>query len=124
MITAPLPDIAPKLVLRGLHRHLNDVAKASIEARAEQLFSHEPPILHLRVEIERAHGGATWLFAAKGHIEMTDRVLNASVTTEDAHKSVNLLIDKLDRMIRRRTTPLSPARHEDAVRASASHGSD
>ena len=117
MITAILPSVGPKLMLRGIHLDLSDATRASIETKAERLFRHEPRILRLRIEVERAHGGGTWLFTAKGHIEISGPDLRASVTTEDAHKSVNLLIDKLDRMIRRRTTALNSRRHGDDIRS-------
>lgn len=122
MISAPLPSVSAKLILRGVHLDLSDATKASIETKAERLFRHEPRILRLRIEVERSHGGGTWLFTAKGHIEIGGPDLQASVTTEDAHKSVNLLVDKLDRMIRRRTTALSSRRYEDDIRAHAGHG--
>lgn len=121
MITAPLPGVGAKLILRGVHLNLNDATKASIETKAERLFRHEPQILRLRIEVERVHGGGTWLFAAKGHIEISGPDLQASVTTEDAHKSVNLLIDKLDRMIRKRTTAMNSRRHDDDIRAYTAH---
>lgn len=122
MIAATLPSVGGKLILRGIHLDLNDATKAAVETKAERLFRHEPRILRLRVEVERAHGGGTWLFTAKGHVEISGPDLQASVTTEDAHKSINLLIDKLDRMIRRRTTELSRRRHHDDIRAHAGPG--
>lgn len=121
MITAPLPHAGAKLILRGIHLNLNDATKASIETKAERLFRHEPQILRLRIEVERAHGGGTPLFRAKGHIEISDPDLQASVTTDEPHKSVNLLIDKLDRLIRKRTTAMNRRRHDDDIRAYAVH---
>jgi putative sigma-54 modulation protein len=64
------------------------------------------------------------MFAARGHIEISGPDLRASVTTEDAHKSVNLLIDKLDRMIRRRTTAINRRRRGEDIRAYALVGSN
>ena len=119
MIAAPLPNIGAKLILTGIHLDLNEATKASIETKAERLFRHEPRILRLRIDVERASGGGTWMFTAKGHIEISGPDLMASVTTEDAHKSVNLLIDKLDRMLRKRTTAMSSGRHDDDIRAHA-----
>lgn len=119
MISPTLPPVGAKLILRGIHLDLNDATKASIETKAERLFRHEPAILRLRIDVERSPGGGTWLFTAKGHIEIGGPDLQASVTTEDAHKSVNLLIDKLDRMIRRRTTAMTSRRHEDDIRTYA-----
>ena len=119
MTAATLPGIGAKLILSGIHLDLNEATKASIETKAERLFRHEPRILRLRIDVERAPGGGTWMFTAKGHIEIGGPDLMASVTTEDAHKSVNLLIDKLDRMICKRTTALSSGRNDDDIRAYA-----
>ena len=102
MIFSILPTVAAKVILRGIHLDLTDATRASIETKTERLFRHEPQILRLRIDVERSHGGGAWLFTAKGHIEIGGPDLQASVTTENAYKSVNLLIDKLDRMLRKR----------------------
>ena len=104
-----------KLLLRGVHLDLGAATRLSIEAKAERLFRHAPTILRLRIDIERGPGGGTWLFTAKGHIEIEGPDLRASVTTEDAHKSVSLLIDKLDRMLRKRATSRRTDRYETAA---------
>ncbi len=116
MISAPQPSSDTKLILRGINVDLSDATKASIENKAARLFRHEPRILRLRLEVEREQGGGT-LFMAKGHVEISGPDLRASVTTADPHQSINLLIDKLDRMIRRRTTALTARRYEDDIRA-------
>ena len=117
MIAATLPPVGAKLILRGIHLDLNDATKACIESKAERLFRHEPRIIRLRIDVERAHGGRTWLFTAKGHIEISGPDLKASVTSEDALKSASLLIDKLDRMIRRRSTAINSRLHDGDIRA-------
>ena len=117
MIAATLPPVSAKLILRGIHLELNDATKASIETKAERLFRHEPRIVRLRIDVERAHGGRVWLYTAKGHIEISGPDLKASVTTEDPQKSVSLLIDKLDRMIRRRATAINSRLHDGDIRA-------
>ena len=76
----------------------------------------EPRILRLRIGVELENRGTARLFVAKGHIEIQGPDLQASVETEDAYKSVDLLIDKLDRMLRKRTTALHGARGEDDIR--------
>lgn len=119
MIPVIPSNVGANLILRGIHLQLNEATKAAIEAKVERLFRHEPQILRLRIDVEQTHGGGTPLYAAKGHIEIRGPDLKASVTTEDAHKSVNLLIDKLDRMIRRRTTAINSRRYDDDIRAHA-----
>lgn len=116
MITANSYDLSTKLILRGIHLDLTDAMKASIEAKAERLFRHEPSILRIRIGVELDHRGSSRLFVAKGHIEIQGPDIQASVGTEDAYKSVDLLIDKLDRMLRKRTTALQGARANDDIR--------
>jgi len=42
-------------------------------------------------------------FVAKGHIEVGGPDLIARVASEDGYKSIDLLVDRLDRMLRERT---------------------
>jgi putative sigma-54 modulation protein len=103
---------------------LNEATRLTIETKAERLFRHEPRILRLRIDVERGHGGGTWLFTAKGLVEILGPDLRASVTTEDAYKSVSLLMDKLDRMLRRRATALNAERQADDIRAYTTAGAN
>jgi len=41
-------------------------------------------------------------FIAKGHVVIHGPDMNCSVASDDCHKSVDLLVDRLDRMLRRR----------------------
>jgi putative sigma-54 modulation protein len=121
MPTSPL--IAPtsfaigtKLIVRGIHLELTEAMKISINTKAERLFRHEPRILRIRIDVDRDHRGSVRLFTAKGHIEIAGPDLQASVKSEDAYKAVDLLIDKLDRMLRRRVTALQSGRATDDIR--------
>lgn len=117
MIPVLSSEHAAKLILRGIHIGLTDAMKASIEAKAERLFRHEPRILRVRIDVERDLRGRTRVFTAKGHIEIAGPDLRASVTTENAYHSLDLLIDKLDRMLRKRTTAVLHRRTTDDIRA-------
>lgn len=98
----PLFDTDAKLLLRTLHVDLDARARASIEAKAARLFRHEPRILRLRIEVERDLRGRNRGFLAKGRVELAGPDLAASVSADTALASVTLLIDKLDRMLRKR----------------------
>ena len=106
-----------KLVLRGIHVDLNDAAKALIESKAERLFRHEPRILRLRIEVERDIRGRNRAFTAKGRVELAGPDLTASVTAAAGPASITLLIDKLDRMLRKRASNLMRRRASDDIRA-------
>src|SRR5690606_36681602 len=90
-----LPDHESKLILRGIHVWLTDAMKAALETKAERLFRHEPRILRLRIDVERDLRGRVPVFTAKARIDLPGPDVTASVTSEDAYTSINLLIDKL-----------------------------
>lgn len=108
-----------KLLLRGIRFELNEATKALVEAKAERLFRHEPGILRLRIDVERDARGRTGWFTAKARVELAGPDLTASVTTDKAPASVTLLIDKLDRMLRKRASNLLRRRNADDIRAHA-----
>lgn len=107
----------PTLIIRGIHLWLTEAMKVALESKAERLFRHEPRILRLRIDVERDLRGRTRVFTAKGRIEIAGPDLTASVTTADAYSSINLLIDKLDRMLRKRMTSVIRRRTTDDIRA-------
>src|SRR5690606_20265151 len=102
MISAPSLHSDSKLILRGIHLGLTPAMKAAIEAKSSRLFRHEPQIIRLRIDVEPTPAAGVRSFTARGHVEISGADLLASIATEDAYKSVDLLMDKLDRMLRRR----------------------
>lgn len=106
-----------KLILRGIHLWLTDAMKAALATKATRLFRHEPRILRLRIDVEHDLRGRTRVFTARGRVELAGPDLTASVTTDDAYVAINLLIDKLDRMLRKRMTQVLRRRVSDDIRA-------
>ena len=112
-----MPHITPevigaKLILRGIHLDLTDAMKAIIHEKVARLLRHEPRIDRIRFDVEldktktsHAH------FIAKAHIEIHGPDLVASVDSEDAYKSIDLLVDKLDGLLRKRHSELKEKRH-------------
>jgi putative sigma-54 modulation protein len=78
--------------------------KSAISQKAERLFRHEPRIVRLRIDVACDRNRSGRWFTARGRLEMAGPDLSASVTSDDGYASINLLIGKLDRMLRRRTT--------------------
>lgn len=78
--------------------------RTSISRKADRLFRHEPRIIRLRVDVACDHRRGFRELTAKGHVEVPGRDLSAAVTTDDGYRSIGLLIDKLDRMLRKRMT--------------------
>lgn len=106
----------PRLVLRGVHLWLTDAMRASITRKADRLFRHEPRIIRLRVDVACDHRKGFRAFTAKGHVEMPGPDLSAAVTTDNGYSSISLLIDKLDRMLRKRMTALIRRRMSGDIR--------
>ena len=76
-------------------------------------------MLRVRIEVERDVRGRNRGFTAKGRIELAGPDLTAAVTAETARTSITLLIDKLDRMLRKRTTAALRLRTSGDIRAHA-----
>jgi putative sigma-54 modulation protein len=59
----------------------------------------------------RPEGEICSRFKAKGHLMIDGPALNASVESDECHKAVSLLADKLDRMLNRRAQLYKVKRH-------------
>jgi putative sigma-54 modulation protein len=102
-----------EFILTGIHMELTEALKNIAKEKVERLFRHEERIVRIRVELEwDKRNDPEKQFVAKGHIEILGPDLNCSVATEDCLKSLDLLIDKLDRMIRRRSRLKRVKRHQ------------
>jgi putative sigma-54 modulation protein len=111
-------DRAHELIVSGIHLDLTPSLKTFVHDKAERLFRHEEQIVRIRVEIEcDSKQDPEHRFTAKGHIEIHGPDMNATVTTNEAHKAVALLTDKLDRMLRRRSRFFKVKRHRTGMKA-------
>ena len=93
------------VIISGLNMDLTDAIRNVVEAKAEKLFEHEDHIVRMRVELEynahkRTHQNE---FIAKGHLEVRGNDHNAHAETDDLYKSIDEMVNKLDRMLRRRS---------------------
>ena len=71
----------------------------------EKIFKHEEKIIRARVELERStksssHGNE---FVAKGHLELKGGSITISSASDNIFKSIDDLVEKLDRGLRRRS---------------------
>lgn len=93
-----------KLIISGLHIDLTDALKQKVLDKVEKLFSHEHDIIRIRVELEyKAHSSKKEEYIAKGHIEINGPPMVVTEASNDLYKSIDSLIIKLDRMLRRRS---------------------
>lgn len=93
------------VIISGLNMELTDAIKNVVQAKAEKLFEHDDHIIRMRVELEydshrKSHQKE---FIAKGQLEVRGNDHVVSVATEDLYKSIDLMVQKLDRMLRRRS---------------------
>ena len=101
-----------ELIVSGIHLELTPSLKTFVQEKADRLFRHEERILRLRVELEcDPKEKFEARFKAKGHVAIHGPALNASVSSDECHKAVALLVDKLDRMLSRRAKLVRVKRH-------------
>lgn len=87
-----------------------------MQEKADRLFRHEERINRIRVELEfDARQDPEHRFTAKGHISINGPDMNASVSANECHKAVSLVVDKLDRMLRRRSRFFKVKRHRTGI---------
>jgi putative sigma-54 modulation protein len=92
------------LIVSGIHLELTPSLKTFVREKADRLFRHEEYIDRVRIELEYdGKEDISTRFKAKGHITIHGPDMNAVVQAEECHKAVALLVDKLDRMLRRRS---------------------
>ncbi len=92
-----------ELIISGRHLELTEALKNFVKDKTDKLFRHEERIVRIRVELEAEKlQTKETLFRAKGIIEINGPDMVASEASDDMYKSIDLLVNKLDRMIRRR----------------------
>lgn len=105
-----------ELIVSGIHLELTPSLKNFVQQKVDRLFRHEERILRIRVELEcDPKQSVATRFCAKGHISIHGPDLNASVSTDECHKAVAMLVDKLDRMLQRRAQMYKAKRHRTPV---------
>jgi putative sigma-54 modulation protein len=93
------------VIISGLHMDLTPAIKNIVYEKVEKLFQHEERIIRLQIELEHStqnKQNAETPYVAKGHIEMRRKPIIVTTASEDLYKSIDDLVHKLDRQIRRR----------------------
>ncbi|MCX6944780.1 MAG: ribosome-associated translation inhibitor RaiA [Opitutales bacterium] len=92
-----------ELIVSGIHLELTPSLKTFVREKAQRLFRHEDRIVRLRFELEcDPKEAVATRFKAKGHIAIHGPDINATVESDECHKAVSELVDKLDRMLVKR----------------------
>lgn len=93
-----------EVIVSGIHLELTPSLKTFVQEKSDRLFRHQERIVRVRVELEcDPKQAVSHRFTAKGHIQIHGPDMNASVSADECHKAVAMLIDKLDRMLERRS---------------------
>ena len=93
----------PRIIVRGVHLELSAALKSTAEEKVVRLLRHQERIIRVRLDLEHDRTrDPRHAFVAKGHLEVRGPDLVASVASDELSKSLDELIDKLDRMLRKR----------------------
>lgn len=89
------------VIISGVHIELTEALKNMVHEKVAKLLRHEDQIIRIRVSLEKEAGGQ---YIAKGHIEIHGPDMHASETSGDLYKSIDQMVEKLDRMLKERST--------------------
>ena len=93
------------LILSGLHFDLKDGHKNLVSEKMEKIFKHEEKIIRARIELEHDSNSSSHKdeYVAKGHLELKGTTITISTASDNINKSIDDLVEKLDRGLRRRS---------------------
>ena len=93
------------LIISGLHLDLSQALKNIVNEKMEKIFKHEEKIIRARVELEHDSRSSSHQneYIAKGHLELKGNTITISSSSYNIYKSIDDLIEKLDRGLRRRS---------------------
>jgi putative sigma-54 modulation protein len=95
-------ESAEKILVSGIHLEITPALRESVLKKAARLLRHQINLIRVRISLEHVNADRA-SFVAKGHIEIAGPDLIASVASDDGYTSIDLLVDRLDRMLRERT---------------------
>jgi putative sigma-54 modulation protein len=92
------------LIISGLHLDLTDALKNIVSEKMLKIFKHEEKIIRARIELDQDSRSSSHenQFTAKGHLELKGTTITISSSSDNLYKSIDNLIEKLDRGLRRR----------------------
>lgn len=107
-----------KIHVQGIHLSLTNALRQVTHEKAERLLRHNAHIVRIRLDLEHHDTKEPeQRFTAKAQIELDGPDLVASATSEDAYKSVDLLVDKLDKLLRDRHAKRIHGRNDERKQA-------
>ena len=94
-----------RLIMSGENLELTNSIKQFIIEKSEKLFYHNEKIIRMRVEVKYDQHKSSHQkeYLAKGHLEVRGNDHNVTEASNDLYKSIDQMVLKLDRMMRRRS---------------------
>ena len=91
------------IVVTGVHMDLTDALKETVRAKVERLLRHNPRIIRVHVELVHTRcSDHSREFGAQIRLEIPGPDIVVREESDDLYKSIDILIDKVDRQLRRR----------------------
>lgn len=87
--------------ISGTRFDLTPALTSLVRQQTDRLFRHAFRISLVRIDLELDDHAGTPCFVAKGHVRTVERVVFASVSTDECQKSVACLVDHLDHALAR-----------------------
>ena len=95
-------SIAP-VVVTGVHMDLTDALKDTVCAKVERLMRLNPRIIRVHVELVHTRcSDHSREFGAQIRLELPGPDIIVREESDDLYKSIDILVDKVDRQLRRR----------------------
>ncbi|MDR1414064.1 MAG: ribosome-associated translation inhibitor RaiA [Puniceicoccales bacterium] len=89
-----------EIIISGIHVDLTESLKNTVNEKVHKLFNHDKKIIRVRVNLEmsknKAHKDE---FIAHGHVEIGGPDIEAKAATGDLYKSIDAMVEKLDRQL-------------------------
>jgi putative sigma-54 modulation protein len=99
-----MKDRKNDVIISGNNVVLTGALREAVLAKMARLFDHESNIIRLRVELTVDESrAADEQQVARVLIEIKGNDMVVSVASDDMYKSIDILVDKLDRKLRRRS---------------------
>jgi putative sigma-54 modulation protein len=91
------------IVVSGVHMDLTDALKETVCAKVERLLRHNPRIIRVLVELVYTRcSDHSREFGAQIRLELPGPDIVVREESDDLYKSIDILVDKVDRQLRRR----------------------
>ncbi|MDR3273727.1 MAG: ribosome-associated translation inhibitor RaiA [Puniceicoccales bacterium] len=89
-----------EVIVSGVHVELTDALKALVNDKVQKLFAHDGKIIRIDVKLEcDSNKSRENEFVAHGEIKIGGQNLNARAASDDIYKSIDMMINKLDRQL-------------------------